>query len=166
MIQGLRIKADFISEEEEARLLSLADAGTWRIHGSGQKREQFYFAESYGIAPAAQQAIPEMLAAFAARLGRGEPYRLIISDYAKGQGMAAHFDETPFPDIVGCTVSLASECEWEFTRGHEVYRFTVPRRSLLTFTGEARYLWKHAVLPVPARRVSLYFSFRGEQNAP
>lgn len=145
MIDGISITPNFITGEEEAALLALADSGVWKPHPLG-KRDQKFYAD-----------FPAMW--LAERMGLGEPYRLIISSYEAGEGMAAHSDVVqPFP-VVGGIVSLLAPSDWVFSRGPFVHRVTVPPRSLFTLAGPARYEWQHAVTGIKSRRVSFYFSF-------
>jgi alkylated DNA repair dioxygenase AlkB len=145
MIEGITITPHFITGEEEAALLALADAGAWKPHPHG-KRDQKFYAD-----------FPALW--LAERMGLGDPYRLIISAYEAGEGMVAHSDvEQQFP-IVGGIVSLLASSEWVFSRGAFVHRIIVPPRSLFVFRGPARYEWQHAVTGIESRRVSFYFSF-------
>jgi alkylated DNA repair dioxygenase AlkB len=72
--------------------------------------------------------------------------QLIINEYVPGQGIAAHTDHTSkFGNVIVC-LTLGSGVEIEFTRaGHEPVGLYVEPNSLYVMSGDARYLWKHAI---------------------
>lgn len=156
MIEGLTIIPDFITPEEEGALLALADGGVWKSRPHMDKQEQVFYAPDYRKGA----EIPASSRFLSDRMGLRNPYRLILSEYKPGQGMQTHFDAREKFPIVGCIVSLISGSEWVFSRGAVMVPVHVPRRSLLTFGGDARYMWQHEVRGIKARRVSYYFSFK------
>lgn len=153
MIDGITITPDLITGEEEAALLALADSGAWKPHALGGRQQMFHGPEVGG------RGVPDAFIPLARRV-YGDPYRLLIRDYAPGEGMAAHRDVAEGWRIHGGIVSLLSPADWVFTRGAMRVRVHVPARSLFTLAGPARYDWHHEVRPVKDRRVSLYFSFK------
>jgi alkylated DNA repair dioxygenase AlkB len=72
--------------------------------------------------------------------------QLIINEYLPGQGISAHTDHTTkFGSIIVC-ITLISGVEMEFTKqGHPPTNLYVEPDSLYIMSGDARYLWKHAI---------------------
>jgi alkylated DNA repair dioxygenase AlkB len=73
--------------------------------------------------------------------------QVIVNEYEPGQGIAPHVDCVPcFADTIA-SITIGSSCELEFT--HIESRRKVPlflaRRSLVVFSGEARYDWRHGI---------------------
>jgi alkylated DNA repair dioxygenase AlkB len=157
MIPGLTIISDFITPDEEKLLLEAADSGAWKNRPHGDKQEQIFYSPEY---KQGSTGLPDYTIPFSERTGYGEPYRLIVSEYKAGQGMVNHSDVTEKFNIIGATLSLLSESEWVFSRGATKLSIIVPARSLLTFSGDARYLYQHEVRGIGSRRVSFYFSFK------
>jgi alkylated DNA repair dioxygenase AlkB len=158
MIEGLSITPEFLSEAEQGAFLAKARGLSFRVHG--EKHEAVFWSPGHESFARQYPPIPDWALSLAARLCFGEPYRLIVSDYAPGRGMGSHRDMTmPFL-ITGSVVSLLSDCEWVFSKGSIKIPVKVPARSLLTFSGPARYEWQHEVRGIKERRVSLYFSFK------
>lgn len=158
MIAGLHLFRDFIAPERERQLLHACECGHWLPHVCG-KRNQFYYRP--GFMPRPHAEIPARLSWLVDQISMGDPYRLIVSQYEKGVGMPLHNDIQPGFKVVGAVVSLGSDCEWEWVShdGECAEVLQVPARSLLIFGGSARYEYRHAVRPVPARRTSYYFSY-------
>lgn len=94
----------------------------------------------------------------------------IVNNYNPGQGISKHIDNTSYGDIIGC-YTLGSGCYMRFTNNNnnddyiDVY---VKPNSLYIMSGDARYKWKHEMIPaqydvvesikIPrGRRISLTF---------
>ena len=98
--------------------------------------------------------LPQFIHAIADRLAREglferRPDQAIVNEYRPGQGIAPHVDcVSCFGERIA-TLSLGSACEMEF-REPEAKRTEYLRPevgSLLLLTGEARYVWTHAIRP-------------------
>ena len=78
--------------------------------------------------------------------------QLTINDYAPGQGIPSHVDKhSPFEEIF-TTLSLKSGVTMQFRRSSPdqdgkpmVKHLYLKPRSLVVFTGEARYNWLHGI---------------------
>jgi alkylated DNA repair dioxygenase AlkB len=152
---------DYITEEEETRLLAAVDASEWDT--TLQRRVQHYgYRYSYKnrTVPTGEHAAPSALPLpqwcefLTTRLqGRGpfeeRPAQLIINEYMPGQGIARHTDAAVFGSPI-VSLTLGSGCEMTFRKlaCPEVFRVYLPRRSLLVMEGEARSDWTHEI---PAR---------------
>ncbi len=88
--------------------------------------------------------------------------QVIVSRYPEGAGIGAHIDAPVFGEpVVG--VSLLGSARMKFQReGHEPDVVTLAPRSLYVMSGEARWHWKHAIVPVKDLRYSITFRTLGE----
>ena len=171
---GLSYQPDFITAEEEQRLIAWIDAQPWETELS--RRRQFY-GGSYGTNSTEKTApMPDLLAGLAQRLTHEglvqvEPDRCLINEYLPGQGIAAHVDYHPqFGDEV-TMISLLDDYPMRFAEvcGTREFEIWLARLSVCVFRGPARYDWTHEIArrmadPVPgggrkkrARRVSITF---------
>jgi len=83
------------------------------------------------------------------------PDQVIINEYQPGQGIVPHVDCVPCFEETIASISLGSPCVMEFTHpatSEKVAHMLEPR-SLLIFSGEARYQWKHGIA---ARKTDKY----------
>ena len=152
---GLIYRPDFVTEEEETRLLECIDCAEWITEL--QRRVQHYgWRYDYkkrGIDGSAQA--PE-LPEWARELGRrlvdkrlmpDPPDQLIVNEYCGEQGITPHIDHPDdFAEHVA-TVSLLETWDMRFTLGRKEkpYYQTLERRSVAILTGDARYKWKHEI---------------------
>lgn len=159
-INGLEIYFDFITKNEENKLLSLIDNQSWlndltrRVQHYGYKYDyrsrkidnSFYLGE-----------LPDWLKEIATRLQNENklnfiPDQAIINEYEPGQGIASHIDCEPCFDDTIISLSLGSTCIMNFTRevsGIEKVPILFEPRTLVIMKGESRYNWYHGI---PARK--------------
>ena len=164
-ISGLRLIPDFISEDEEAKLIKLLDkdfASNWSNELS--RRVQHYgYHYDYKKRSLDQincKPIPKEFAFIQDRLTPAHfdkrPDQLIVNEYYAGQGINAHIDhKKSFGDQI-CSLSLGLECMMVFkTNKHDCNRevwIKLPRRSLLMMEGEARHEWTHEIPKLSGKR--------------
>jgi alkylated DNA repair dioxygenase AlkB len=180
-IPGLTLQCDFLTVQEEATLLRHVDAQPWNTalarrtqhygHAYNYKKKQTEVASAVAVPP-----IPEWMHFIWTRLrlfGLVPPPSLregaifdqcIVNEYLPGQGIAAHVDS---PHAFGPTiisVSLGSAVDMDFVYGIHVRSLSLPGRSAIVLTKEARYEWTHAIARrhvdhgvARGRRVSLTF---------
>ena len=75
------------------------------------------------------------------------PDQVIINEYQPGQGITLHTDCVPCFEETIASLSLGSPCVMNFTHtntGENTSHLLEPR-SLLLFSGDARYQWKHGI---------------------
>ncbi|EFC47941.1 predicted protein, partial [Naegleria gruberi] len=176
----LYVIENFITEEEEAKIMEQVEPKNWVIEL--QRRVQHYgFKFDYDIRSidfnTQVEPIPEYTTNIMNRMKEAmkkkkeendstimsdefistfdfetyNPDQLTINEYQPGQGIRPHIDvHTPFNDglfivsMLGSAVMYFSKCV-----GEEVVEkkyVDLPRRSLLILVGEARYLWRHAIM--------------------
>ncbi len=176
-INGLAYVPDFITADQEAELLRIIDQQSWL---TDLKRRVQHYGWKYDYT--ARQVdnsmrlgdLPEWLLGYCEKLTEAgyfkkTPDQVIINEYEPGQGIASHIDCVPcFEDTIA-SISLSSKCVMDFTipEGEKVPKLLEPR-SLLIFSGDARYHWKHGIASRKtdkwhgqtinrARRISLTF---------
>ena len=152
---GLIYSREFITEEDETRLLEYIDGAEWITEL--QRRVQHYgWRYDYkkrGIDSSARApALPE----WARELGRKlvderlmpiPPDQLIVNEYRGEQGITPHIDHPDdFAEHIA-TISLLETWDMRFTLGRTEKPFYQPleRGSVAILTGDARYKWKHEI---------------------
>lgn len=147
-IAGLRYVPNYMTESEEAALVTEIDAARWDT--TWDRRRQPYGA-AYGPAKESAPQIPTWGLSLAARLlADGVTERLfdqmLINEYLPGQGIALHRDYEPFDRTVA-SISLLSACVMDFRHSADNRRASLllEPRSLLILSDEARYDWEHGI---------------------
>ena len=154
-VKGLRYIPNFITPDEEAALLTTIDQQPWltdlkrRVQHYGWKYD--YTARrvdgSMRLGP-----LTNWLMDYCRRLYDEEhfpklPDQVIINEYEPGEGIAPHVDCVPCFEETIASISLGSPCVMEFTNpatSEKVAHLLEPC-SLITLSGDARYLWKHGI---------------------
>ncbi len=80
---------------------------------------------------------------------------MIINEYQPGQGIASHIDSVPCFEETIVSISLSSSCVMVFSNPatREKVSHILEPRSLLIFSGDVRYHWKHGIA---ARKTDKY----------
>lgn len=177
-IAGLSYIPNFIDESTEAALLEIIDSQPW-MHDLKRRVQHYGWRYDYKARNVTSDlrigALPDWLQTHAACLQQAglfaeTPDQVIINEYQPGQGISAHIDCVPcFADTIA-SLSLGSPCVMDFThsKSGEKSSLLLEPRSLLVLSGDARYVWQHAIAGrktdrlngqiIPrARRVSLTF---------
>lgn len=177
-INGLCYIPSFITASEEQALLQKIDAQSWL---ADLKRRVQHYGWKYDYTARRVDetmrlgALPDWLMELCHRLQQDGhfpklPDQVIINEYQPGQGIAPHIDCVPCFEETIASLSLGSACVMEFTptdSGEKIFHLLEPR-SLLLFSGDARFQWKHGIAArkrdkhdgqiIPrGRRVSLTF---------
>jgi len=175
-IPGLIIVADFLSLEEQTKLIVLIDELPWltELKRRVQQYGYFYDYKTYQISGPAPD-IPAFLNPILERLVTEgyfvkKPDQMIINEYQPGQGIAPHIDKTYCFDATVASVSLLSSYLMEFRNNKQPERYDVllTPGSLVCLKDDARFNWTHGIshrnfdlidnVSVPrGRRVSLTF---------
>lgn len=152
-IPGLKYIKNFITYAEEQELLSIIDNQTW--DATLKRRTQHYgFLYNYKTTENIKYlgAIPKWLMDLGTHIcQRGyfsaHPNQIIINEYLPGQGIAPHIDHPKnFADTI-CSLSLGSRCNMDFTyKNYKISQLLEPC-SLLVLQQNARYKWKHSIVP-------------------
>jgi alkylated DNA repair dioxygenase AlkB len=177
-IPGLRYIPNYLNETDHDRLISAIDRQIWM---ADLKRRVQHYGYRYDYKRRTVDpsmflgALPAWVMPLAERLHDDGlmpeiPDQLIINEYISGQGIASHVDCEPCFGNVIVSITLGSGCLINFNNlatKARVSLFLEPR-SLFVMQDEARYQWKHGILPRKAdeyegktiqrnRRVSLTF---------
>lgn len=160
---GLQYRADYLSQDEQSAYLSQVDEMPWQT--DLKRRVQHYgYVYDYRrrrIDPDMYRGpLPVPAQQLAERLHEDGyidcvPDQMIVNEYQPGQGISAHIDCEPcFGDTI-VSVSLGSACVMHFTyvETGENYSLLLEPGSVLSFTGEARYQWRHSI---PARKTDVW----------
>lgn len=156
-INGLNYIDQFISAEEEQMLLVEIDRVQWLT--TLKRRVQHYgYRYNYSSRKADKSdylgKLPEWSDFLLEKLFKNnfilyKRDQLIVNEYLPGQGIAAHVDCVPCFDDTIIIISIGSGIERQFTATESSLKqsYYLESRSLLILQGEARYNWKHGIVP-------------------
>ena len=159
-VPGLQLIKEFITEEEEAALMSHANSNAAAWQTLAKRRVQHYGYEFDYVKrnidmsqPAA--SLPGWVQPLLRRfqkdqdLEKQEFDQLTVNEYRRGTGIAPHVDShSAFTGSV-LSLSCGGGTVMEFQRGESRRGLLLPPRSLLALSGEVRYAWRHYI---PNRR--------------
>jgi alkylated DNA repair dioxygenase AlkB len=169
--QGLDYQPQFVSADEEARLIEYIEAlplTPFQFGAFEGRRRVASFGWRYDYATQKLETadpLPDWISPYSARieslarLSLGSIRQVLCTEYDKGVGIGWHRDKAHFDSIFG--LSLGSTCNFRFRRrkGEKWERFTLEAqpRSLYMMSGESRNLWEHSISPVKETRYSITF---------
>ncbi len=152
---GLICRPEFITEEEEAKLLAWIDGAEWSTEL--QRRVQHYgWRYDYKKRGIDESDRAPELPEWAHELGHrlvdeglipNRPDQLIVNEYLGDQGIAPHIDHPDdFAEHIA-TISLLETWLMFFhrTSDRKMLPKHLERRSVAVLTGDARYKWKHEI---------------------
>lgn len=152
---GLTYIPNFITPDVETLLLHTIDQQPWL---TDLKRWVQHYGWKYDYTARRVDAsmrlgpLPDWLMDYCQRLYDDGyfpklPDQVIINEYQPGQGIAPHIDCVPCFEETVASISLGSSCVMDFTHpttGEKIDHLMEPC-SLLIFSGDARYQWKHGI---------------------
>ena len=170
--EGLVYRPDFVSDEEERRLLALMDGIEFRdvvMRGQTARRTVRHFGYDYGyesweLVPA--EPLPGELVwlrdrcAELAELAPDDLVQTLVSRYPAGAGIGWHRDAPMFgAKVVGVSLLSAARMRFQRTvaRERRVYDVELAPRSAYVLAGKARSAWQHSVPPGKNLRYSITF---------
>jgi alkylated DNA repair dioxygenase AlkB len=175
---GFRYRADFISADEESRLIAeigRVEFAAFEMHGTVARRRVAFFGSSYDAGGIVSKSIPEFLFPLREKLASwaGVPpdaYAMaLINEYPPGAPIGWHRDAPQYGEVAG--VSLLSSCRMKFrpylsprdlrsstrprrTATHEI---ALERRSAYVMKGASRSAYEHHIPAVTTLRYSITF---------
>ena len=155
VITGLSYIPHYIDESTEAALLELIDRQPW-MNDLKRRVQHYGWRYDYKARNVTSDlrigALPDWLQTYALRLQQAglfeeTPDQVIINEYQPGQGISAHIDCVPcFADTIA-SLSLGSPCVMDFAHSKTGQKSSLLLEpcSLIVLTGDARYVWQHAI---------------------
>ncbi len=154
-ISGIVYISDFIDENTEAELIKTIDEQPWK-HDLKRQVQHYGYAYDYkarGVTVDSKLGdIPQWLQVYCEKLKdyrffEQTPDQVIVNEYQIGQGISAHIDCIPCFGKTIAIISLGSPCIMDFTNSKTGGKVPVllEQRSLATLSGDARYIWQHAI---------------------
>jgi alkylated DNA repair dioxygenase AlkB len=155
IISGLTYIPDYIDAPTEALLIQTIDAQPW-ITELKRRVQHYGWRYDYKARSVTNDlrigALPDWLQHYAVRLQQAGlfseiPDQVIINEYQPGQGISSHIDCVPcFADTIA-SLSLGSPCVMDFTHSETCEKLSLLLEpcSLLVLSGDARYVWQHAI---------------------
>lgn len=167
---GLELLTEVITPEQEAALLAACAKCDLKYYeqdpDNPRSRKQFGWYYDFATDGFFQSdPVPDDfrdICARAAAFAGVQPEDIIdtmIIRYEPGSYIQPHCDKPVFDQIVG--LSLAADCDMVFSKpeelgGHAV-TVTLPRRSMFTLSGDARFVYRHGIPQVTQTRWSMTF---------
>ncbi|MBW4575742.1 MAG: alpha-ketoglutarate-dependent dioxygenase AlkB [Aphanothece sp. CMT-3BRIN-NPC111] len=163
LVTGLQYISNFISPDEQQKLLQEVDAQPWsqelkrRVQHYGYR----YDYKSRSVAPSMYLgALPDWAGEIVKRITLENclnilPDQVIVNEYQPGQGISQHIDcESCFTDTI-ISLSLGSSCIMDFSQKlkKEKKSLFLEPGSLLVLKDAARYEWQHGI---PQRKTDLW----------
>jgi alkylated DNA repair dioxygenase AlkB len=153
-IPGLIYRPDYITNEQEAELISIIDTQPW-ITDLKRRVQHYGYRYDYKARNVSQSLqlgpLPDWVSAYCQQLQsnglfQNIPDQVIINEYQPGQGIASHIDCIPcFEDTIA-SLSLGSACIMDFTDSEaNKVPLLLETRSLVILSGDARYHWRHSI---------------------
>jgi alkylated DNA repair dioxygenase AlkB len=159
---GLQFISEFISEEKEKELLSIIQQykpiedqkshlrnSVWRFgpkhpyHNNNLSNEIPFFLQEL-----ADKLVENQISDISQSVS--------INEYILGNSMPPHIDNQNSGPVI-TIISLGCESQMKFAKKEESFIIDLPRRSLISMSGEIRNQWTHELLPVPGHRFSIIF---------
>jgi hypothetical protein len=151
MIKGLEVVKEFVSIETEKLIVNELDSN------NGWRPNVFYRVQYFGqeIDYSTQQIYPcSMTMTASSFLPRGDYNQCTVMELWPSQSTGFQLNSSKTWGEKICILVLGSDTEIEFNKhlpaaDHEIptRKFSLPQRSVLVLTGEARYQWKHRFPP-------------------
>jgi len=159
MIDGIHLKKEFITSDEEAYLISEVSRNKGITSGGGLYQSRY--GSSVYSKKLVSDTIPEHLKILCDRLWLTHqlphsPKHVTVNTYTAGSVIKPHIDKISCGKVI-TILSLASDATMMLTKDDLREELLLPRRSLLQLTGDARYNWFHEILPVNQLRYSIVF---------
>ena len=154
-IAGLYYIPHYIEESTEAALLELIDSQPW-MNDLKRRVQHYGWRYDYKARNVTSDLrigqLPDWLQSYAVRLQQARlfadmPDQVIINEYQPGQGISAHIDCVPcFAETIA-SLNLGSPCVMDFihSKTGEKSSLLLEPRSLIALSGDARYVWQHAI---------------------
>ena len=187
---GLDYMNNFINEQEELDLAKFIDLQSWN---TALKRRTQHYGHLYRFAGESADTtsgiykyvnstsdqkqtvppVPEIFLELYKRITLARKItpidlsklQVIVNEYLPGSGISPHIDDNHQFGSWVCGISLLSNCEMTFSRGHDI-DILLERRSLYIMTEESRYKYTHCIKPrksdkgIPRnRRISITFRY-------
>ena len=170
--EGLLYREDFVTAEEEARLLSVLSSLEFRavvMRGQAARRTVRMFGLDYDyergeLVPA--EPLPASMAWLRDRCAEwmerdpADLVQILVSRYPEGAGIGWHRDAPMFGSKIA-GVSLLAPCRMRFQRTvkgvRSVAELELAPRSAYLLTGKARWSWQHSIPATKSLRYSVTF---------
>lgn len=154
MLNSVSIRHNFISEDEESVILTRIAEIIPRHRNAGPDRNailRFGSSAPYSDHMTSNH-IPAWLQSFGDRI---QFDHVTINEYLKGQEIPWHIDSQGSGGEI-FVLSLLSDGVLKFRKGIQREYLPMPRRGLVSFSGEARWEWEHS-LKATEKRYSIVF---------
>ncbi|WP_408095515.1 alpha-ketoglutarate-dependent dioxygenase AlkB [Peredibacter sp. HCB2-198] len=163
--KGLHYFPEFISVEEEKKLITFLQSLDWKnihMHGVIAKRkvvhfgmDYYYDSRTFSPTTPAPKELHFLIkrAADKLKIDPGEIKEILISYYPVGAPIGWHRDAPMFESVFG--VSLLNPCTMKFRSDSGNYKMELAPRSGYILEGEARWKWQHHIPAVKIERYSI-----------
>ncbi|RDD36482.1 Alpha-ketoglutarate-dependent dioxygenase alkB-like protein 4 [Trichoplax sp. H2] len=173
-INGIKVVNNFVTLEEESKMVTKIDLSTWTTSQSGRKKQDFGPKVNFKrrkLKVGNFNGLPSYCRYIINRMAMHDecknlmtdflPVELCNLDYSPDRGSAIdpHFDDFWIWGNRLVSVNLLSDTILTLSKDTFEVDVPMPRRSLLILYGDARNVWKHAIKRqnIHSRRVCMTF---------
>ena len=153
---------DVISKEEEQELLSkLNKEDTDIVSNKYDRSGLIRYGDSADSSYVKSEVIPDYLIDLSNKLVEQKildelPASITINVYDKGSSIGPHIDRIEYGPVV-TILSILSDAELVLLNNSKKINISLPPRSVIQLKGQYRNIWKHSILPVKEKRISIVF---------
>jgi alkylated DNA repair dioxygenase AlkB len=147
IIKGLTIIENFITEDEEKKLLNIINSYSWNNTLTRRTQQYGYLYDYNNYGCTKTEPIPNSFDFIIEKIVLNfgiKPEQVIINEYIPGQGISKHTDSKIFGNEI-FSLSLNSDTIMKFSNDSTTVDRQLKRRSILMIKDDARYLWKHCI---------------------
>ena len=161
MIKGLKIKENFLTIQEEQKLLQELPKSERKGRTKYRNTVVRYGSKKPYNGNIKSPVIPDYLEEVIERLVSENILMcradsVTINEYFEGQELKYHIDTPESGDVI-TILSLLGDATLVFRKDDNKYVLRAPRRSVIQLSDDIRWKWEHYVEPLRERRYSLVF---------
>jgi len=171
-LDGITLFEDFLSVEEEAIMVEQIDQAEWVLSQSGRRKQDYGPRVNFkhkkvkvdrfvGVPVYADLVLSRLTSINIDKFGNYRPFELCNLEYERVRQSAIEFHRDDVwiwgERLISLNLLDRSVMTFENREKKFIVFVYMPRRSLLLFGGEARYLWRHGIFSrhIENRRIAL-----------
>lgn len=157
---GLSLVCDFITSEEETKLLEKINKKEFKKSKSRNSIQRYGSSAPYK-SNMVSDTIPDFLDEIATKLVEDgflekKSTSVTVNEYFTGQCIAPHIDSQESGAVI-TVLSLGCEATMVFNCKDLTHTVILPPRSIVQMKDDIRNKWKHSIEPVSGMRYSIVF---------
>lgn len=152
-VPGLFLIPNFITKDEEQKLLTFINSCKWEKGPRNREVQQFGYKYNYTSKNSSMEQIDKIPKEYdfiieklmETKVFTEKPDQCINNKYVPGQGITAHTDHVKHFGSRVASLTISSDTTMQFQKGETKINVRLTRQSLAVLTCDARYLWTHCI---------------------